>query len=210
MLEFEFEVMTESSIHLRYLFGGEWFTFNLFLRDDVWILHPFEGILLGNKEMSRLVIAEMFSNKIFLVMLAKERILLSNIHSSIDLGHREKPAMPKRGGMGERAGTVNRNHPAIPEIPEISEVTEATDDLEDLDAFIQGNSLEQVIEQERSLVLRRVTYYKEILKRMFMDGMGPNDEEFDKVRNIVKIYEETAQKLGNPGDFSGNNHNRFQ
>jgi hypothetical protein len=206
MLEFEFEVMTESSIHLRYLFGGEWFTFNLFLRDDVWILHPFEGILLGNKEMSRLVIAEMFSNKIFLVMLAKERILLSNIHASIDLGRHEKP-LPNRGGMVDRPGTVDTD---IHADTDIKEIREGSDDLEDLDAFIQGNSFEQVIEQERTFVSRRVSYYKEILKRMFMDGMGPNDEEFDKVRDIVKIYEETAQKLGNPGDpFNGSNHKRF-
>jgi hypothetical protein len=189
MLEFEFEIMTESSIHLRYLFGGEWFTFNLFLRDDVWILHPFEGILLGNKEMSRLVIAEMFTNKTFLVMLAKERILLSNIHSSIDLGRNEQP-LPNRGVVvDDRSGTV---------------------DIDDMDSFIQEHSMEEVIEQEKKLVLGRVDYYKEILKRMFMDGLGPNDEEFDKVREIVKIYEETAQKFGNRDDpLKGNHHKRF-
>jgi hypothetical protein len=209
MLEFEFEVMTESSIHLRYLFGGEWFTFNLFLRDDIWILHPFEGILLGNKEMSRLVIAEMFSNKSFLVMLAKERILLTNIHSSIDLGRQEKP-IPNRGGMGDRVGAIDTNVTEITEDAEDTEAIKARDNLEDLDAFIEGNSLEQIIAQERNFILKRASTYKEILKRMFMDGMGPNDEEFDKVRGIVKIYEETAQKLGNPNDpFPGNNDKRF-
>ncbi|SFL09494.1 hypothetical protein SAMN03159341_103181 [Paenibacillus sp. 1_12] len=193
MLEFEFEIMNGSSINLRYLFGGEWFTFNLYLSDEVWILHPFEGILLGNKEMSRLVIADMFTNKTFLVMLAKERILLSNIHSSMDLGQQSEEQISYRGKIEDQPEPANDK-----------------DNMDDMDAFIQANSIEEVIEQEKKLVLSRVNYFREILKRMFMDGLGPNDEEFDKVREIVKIYEEAAHKLGNRDDlFNGNNHKRF-
>ncbi|WP_240418248.1 hypothetical protein [Paenibacillus periandrae] len=193
MLEFEFEIINESSINLRYLFGGEWFTFNLYLSDDVWILHPFEGILLGNKEMSRLVISDMFTNKTFLVMLAKERILLSNIHASMDLGQQSEQQIPLRGRIEDQP-----------------EPEDHKDSLDDMDAFIQGNSIEEVIEHEKNLVISRITYFREILKRMFMDGLGPNDEEFEKVRGIVKVYEEAAQKLGNQDDlFNGNNHIRF-
>jgi hypothetical protein len=175
MLEFEFEVLTESSIHLRYNYGGEWFSFNLFLRDDVWILHPFEGILLGNKEMCRLVIADLFSNKPFLVMLAKERILLSNIQSSIDLGREEESVRTTRD-FADRSTPVK---------------------VDDMDAFIQEHTLEEVIELEKNLVSGRISYFKEVLQRMFMDGLGPDDTEFEQIRDIVRIYEDTLRKFEN-------------
>lgn len=85
MLEFSFEIIDESKINIVYQYGSSSFNFNLFFNYGVWTLHPFDGILLQNKEMCRLIVTDLFKNKDFHVMLARENILLSTLRTSIDL-----------------------------------------------------------------------------------------------------------------------------
>ncbi|ASA25982.1 hypothetical protein [Paenibacillus donghaensis] len=171
---FKYEVTSESTINLKYEYGGEYFTFNLFRSDGLWILHPFDGILIGNQAMCLLVVQELFKHKAFQVMLAKENILFSNIRSSVELDSMNSPI------------AVRNERGAYEEDPE------PADDLMD---FVQGHTLEEIIDFEASQVKERCSFYKDILQRMFMDDLGPSDPEFRKVQEIVKIYEQTADKL---------------
>lgn len=194
MPDFEFEVVSSAAINLRYNYGGEWFTFNLFLRDGYWILHPFQGILIGNKEMCRLVVAELFSHKPFQVMLAKENIPFSTVRSSVDLeGSGEDEVEVRRGsydfGEDEDAGDSNS-------------------DAEDMISFAQRHSIEEVIQYEQHLIRDRIDVYTKILERMFMDGLDPHHSEFQKVQAFIRIYEEAHLKFSelqglNDGGSSG-------
>lgn len=172
MLEFEFEVLSGEQIHLRYVYGGEWFTFNLFRQQEAWIIHPFDGILIGNKEMCRLVLTELFANKPFQVALAKEGIRLSTIRTSIDLATEEEE--PAFEAMEDR---TTDTRPAS------------------LEAFIREHSMEEVIQFETSLLAKRAQAYLDILQRMFMEGMEPTHPEFIAVQKIVRIFDEASGRL---------------
>lgn len=181
MLDFEFEIIDENTINLRYQYGGEWLTFNLFLREGDWILHPFQGILLQNRDMCRLVVADLLQNKTFHMMLAKQHISLSSVRSSVDLGQTAAPALDG-GNRGDR----RRYQP--------------DDEISD---FIQEHSLESIHELEIELLGRRKSLYSEILQRMFMDGVNPSDEEFLAIQNIVRIYSDAISRLS--GDSENTN-----
>ncbi|GGF83799.1 hypothetical protein GCM10010912_31200 [Paenibacillus albidus] len=168
---FQYQIISPTAINLKYEYGGEYFTFNLFRKDEVWILHPFDGILLGNQAMCVLVVQDLFTNKAFQVMLAKENILFSNLRSSVDL-----------------------DHPNIP-IAASNDRESYEDPDDDLMAFVQQHTIEEVIAYEHDLVKQRVAFYKDILQRMFMDDLGPSDREFQKVQEIVRIYEDAADRL---------------
>jgi hypothetical protein len=85
MIEFSFEVIDRTSINVEYQYGSEKFILNLFNRNGVWTIHPFDGILLHNRELCRHVMIDLFKNKYFQIMLAKEDIRLSELRTSIDL-----------------------------------------------------------------------------------------------------------------------------
>ncbi|MBW7476858.1 hypothetical protein K0T92_19255 [Paenibacillus oenotherae] len=189
MLDFEFEIIDENTINLRYQYGGEWLTFNLFLREGDWILHPFQGILLQNREMCRLVVTELLQNKTFHMMLAKQHIPLSSVRSSVDLGQPAAPAYDS-GDRGDR-GDRRRNQPQ--------------DEISD---FIQEHSLESIVELELELLGRRKALYSEILQRMFMDGVNPSDEEFMAIQNIVRIYSDAMNRLSGDSESSNQDSRR--
>ncbi|KAI7258241.1 hypothetical protein KC345_g10602 [Hortaea werneckii] len=168
---FQYELTSETAINLKYEYGGEHFTFSLYRDDRGWVLHPFDGILLRNQAMCALVAQELFKHKPFQVMLAKEGILFTDIRSTVNLDNVNTP-------VAARNEREVRDNPA--------------DDLMD---FVQQHSVEEVIDYECSLVGNRISFYREILQRMFMDNLGPSDPEFQKVQDIVRIYEQSLDML---------------
>ncbi|MFC5653155.1 hypothetical protein ACFPYJ_29395 [Paenibacillus solisilvae] len=178
MVEFTFEIMDDSKINIQYQYGSAWFTFNLFLNQGVWTLHPFDGILLQNKDMCSLVIAELFKNKDYHVMLARENIPLSELRTSIDM----QSPQERRRIRTERK----------PE-PDHGPSDEMTD-------FIEAHSFNDVLNLELDQVQQRVAFFQEILHRMFMDGYGPEDTDFTRVQALVKVYKETLEGLRDIGD----------
>lgn len=168
---FQYELTSETAINLRYEYGGEYFTFSLYRDDRGWVLHPFDGILLRNQAMCALVAQELFKHKPFQVMLAKEGILFSDIRSTVNLDNVNAP-------VAARNDREVRDNPA-----------------DDLMEFVQQHSVEEVIDYECSLVGSRISFYREILQRMFMDNLGPSDPEFQKVQDIVRIYEQSLDML---------------
>jgi hypothetical protein len=70
--------------------------------------------------------------------------------------------------------------------------------------FIQQHTLEEVFSLEQTSNQEKITFYKAILRRMFMDNLGPTDMEFQNVQLLVSIYEETLNKLI---EFNGPNIN---
>ncbi|QUL56811.1 hypothetical protein KDC22_10200 [Paenibacillus tritici] len=168
---FQYELTSETDINLKYEYGGEYFTFSLYRDDRGWVLHPFDGILLRNPAMCTLVAQELFKHKPFQVMLAKEGILFTDIRSTVNLDNVNTP-------IAARNEREVQGNPA--------------DDLMD---FVQQHSIEEVIDYECSLVDNRISFYREILQRMFMDNLGPSDPEFQKVQDIVRIYEQTLDQL---------------
>ena len=173
MQDFSYQHISESSITLTYQYGGEHFTFNLFLRDGVWIIHPFEGILIGNVEMCSLVMKDLFMNKAFQVMLAKERIPLSELRSSIDFDMIAAPVASRNNREDRFDGDM------------------------ELLSFIQQHTIDEVIEMEAAVMQGRVEFYQNILQRMFMDGLGPEDSEFQKIQQVTSIYKESIERLSN-------------
>ncbi|WP_379133776.1 hypothetical protein [Paenibacillus sp. sgz500958] len=168
---FQYEITSETAINLKYEYGGEYFTFSLYRDDRGWVLHPFDGILLRNQTMCALVVQELFKHKPFQVMLAKEGILFSNILSTVNLDNVNTP-------IASRNEREPQDNPA--------------DDLMD---FVQQHTIEEVIDYECSIINSRISFYKEILQRMFMDNLGPSDPEFQKVQDIVRIYEQALDRL---------------
>jgi hypothetical protein len=175
--DFKYELKTDSSINIRYNYGEEWFTFTLYRREQFWIIHPFEGILIRNTDICRLVMAELFQNKRFQVMLAKENILLSTIRSSIDLEDNDR-------------------------LIAIDDLDRLGHDEDELDEFIQGHTWDELVQYEQELIEGRIAIYKEILQRMFMQDVSPDDQEFRNVQSVIRIYEEAHRQLSSPGDSS--------
>ncbi|AIQ40525.1 hypothetical protein MKZ24_27255 [Paenibacillus sp. FSL R7-0297] len=168
---FQYELTSETTINLKYEYGGEYFTFSLYRDDRGWVLHPFDGILLRNPAMCSLVAQELFKHKPFQVMLAKEGILFTDIRSTVNLDNVNTP-------VAARNERESYDNPA-----------------DDLMEFVQQHSVEEVIDYECSLVENRISFYREILQRMFMDNLGPSDPEFQKVQDIVRIYEHSLDRL---------------
>jgi hypothetical protein len=178
MLDFTFEVIDESTINIQILYASEWFTFNLYLRNQVWTLHPFDGILIQNSDMCRLVIGDLFKNKNFHVMCAKENIRLSELRSSISV--EDEPATE------EPTPVINRGGGGMPS--------------PDIQSFIDEHSIEDIVELEKEAILKRSAFYKQILENMFMQGYGPADKEFLRIQAIVNIWNETYNKISGSSD----------
>jgi hypothetical protein len=175
-LDFTFEILDPTTINIRFNYGGEWFEFNLFLKQNQWILHPFDASLLGNPDMCRLVVADLLAHKPFQVMLAKERILLSQLRSSIDVSGNEG-AERVRGGRFEDEDDVIDN-PA-----------------DSLDDWIRNHTFEEILNIELHGVEDRLRHYQALLQKMFYDNLGPGNVEFDKVQEITRIYKDAAGRL---------------
>lgn len=175
MLEFSFELISDTNINMEYIYGSELFKLNLFLKNGYWTIHPFDGILLKNRELCRLVILDLFKNKYFQIMLAKQNIAMSSLRTSIDL---EPSREPEGVNPAERRGS-QWNDPA----------------QETEEEFIGNHSIEEIIRIEHNLIEQRVTFYAGLLKKMFMDNYGPGDDEFDKVQSLVRIYKESQEKM---------------
>ncbi|KGE16329.1 hypothetical protein [Paenibacillus wynnii] len=171
MEAFQYELTSETSINLKYEYGGEYFTFSLYRDEWGWVLHPFDGVLLRNQAMCALVVQELFTHKPFQVMLAKEDILFSNIRSTVNLENVNTP-------IAARNERESHDNP-----------------MDDLRGFVEQHTIEEVIDYESGLIGSRISFYKEILQRMFMDNLGPSDPEFQKVQDIVRIYEHSLDKL---------------
>jgi len=174
VLDFSFELIDDSMINIHYQYGSTVFIFTLFMRDEEWTLHPFDGILLQNKEMCAIVVTDLLKNKDFHVLLARENITLSSLRTSIDL--RPDSAEDNRPSSG---GQVR---------------DEKTD-------FIEEHSFEDILELEKEMVQERLAFYQDIIQRMYMDGYGPEDTEFNKVQGLIRIYKETYERLGSLDDF---------
>lgn len=179
MVEFSFEIIDDSKINIQYQYGSALFTFNLFLNQGVWTLHPFDGILLQNKDMCSLVVAELFKNKDYHVMLARENILLSELRTSIDL----QPSPEDRRS-------------AIPVPKPEPDDHRPSDEMTD---FIEAHSFNDVLNIEQDQVQQRIDFFQEILHRMFMDGYGPEDADFIHVQAVVRVYKETIERLRSIG-----------
>ncbi|AKG33363.1 hypothetical protein [Paenibacillus durus] len=162
-MEFQYNVVSYGTINVWYNYGGETFKFNLFKTDGSWLLHPFEGILISNRDLYTLVLKELLQNKYFQVMLAKEGIHLSALKTTIDIGRTDEDNYRENR---EADFTINN---------------------------LQSLTLEEIIEMEISDILNKISIYKRILERMFMDGIDHNDFEFQKVKQFVTIYEETLR-----------------
>ncbi|ASR48880.1 hypothetical protein [Paenibacillus kribbensis] len=171
MLEFSFEIIDESKINIVYQYGSSSFNFNLFFKYGVWTLHPFDGILLQNKEMCRLIVAELFKNKDFHVMLARENILLSALRTSIDLN------------------------------PEIRGERYQEQEPDELSEFAETHSFEEVLQIEQDFIRERMDFFQNIIQKMYMEGFGPEDSDFNKVQAIIRIYKAAHDQLGDLSDF---------
>ncbi|MFB9276581.1 hypothetical protein [Cohnella cellulosilytica] len=181
-MDFTFEILDSSTINIRFNYGGAWFEFNLFYEREQWILHPYDASLLGNPEMCRLVIADLLANKTFQVMLAKERILLSQLRTSVDVSGDRYERIPS-----ERSGRENEREPE----------RGAGDEI---DRWVQQHTFKEIVDQERQRLESRLQLYQTLLQKMFYQNLGPGDDEFDKVQEITRIYKDAIGRLDGLAD----------
>ncbi|PRA02768.1 MULTISPECIES: hypothetical protein [unclassified Paenibacillus] len=177
MLDFSFEIIDETKINIQYKYGSEFFNFNLYYANGEWTLHPFDGILIQNREMCSLIVSELLRNKDFHVMLAKEKIILSQLRTSVNLQSNE----PDEWVADRRNADYSRHD----------------DELMD---YIGNHSFEDILQLEREQIEARVQFFQQIIQRMFMEGLGPEDADFIKVQAVIRIYKETYDRLGELND----------
>lgn len=171
MQEFQYELMSNNSISIKYNYGGEVFTFNMYTKEGFWIIHPFDGILIGNRQMCVLVLKELFQNKSFHVMLAREQITFNSILSSIDLSDTEEYV----GTTWERDRRSTDDNPLM--------------------EFIHSHTLEDIIRLEKERLNERISFYRQILQMMFMENLGPDDQEFSTIQRIIHAMESAVEYI---------------
>ncbi|MBD3917576.1 hypothetical protein H8B09_02320 [Paenibacillus sp. PR3] len=192
MIPFSFEIVNDSTINIEYVFGSEKFVLNLFLRQGVWTIHPFDGMLLGNRDLCRSVIADLLRNKDFQIMLAKQGIALSSLRTTIDLDQ-SSPEYEVR----------SRREPE----PEVDPEPGSIDDIRE---FIEYNTIDDIIDLELTQLDRKIAFYGEILKYIFMQNLGPGDPEFDKIQSLQRTFKETRERIAGHKDFDlGGDRKRF-
>ncbi|WP_239617795.1 hypothetical protein [Cohnella mopanensis] len=174
-MDFTFEILDPTTINVRFNYGGEWFEFNLYCKQNQWILHPFDANLLGNPDMCRLVVADLLANKPFQVMLAKERIMLSQLRTSIDVSGNQNDYDRVRGGRFD------------------DEVEETGNDP--IDDWVRNHTFDEILAQELQAVEERLQLFNTLLQKMFYENLGPGNVEFDKIQEITRIYKDTAGRL---------------
>ncbi|MFX3651348.1 MAG: hypothetical protein ACE3K2_06035 [Paenibacillus sp.] len=177
MLDFSFEIIDETKINIQYKYGSELFNFNLYYANGEWTLHPFDGILIQNREMCSLIVSELLRNKDFHVMLVKEKIILSQLRTSINL----QSDSPDEWGVDRR----------------IADYSSHDDELMD---YIGNHSFEDILQLEQEQIESRVQFFQQIIQRMFMEGFGPEDADFIKVQSVIRVYKETYDRLGELSD----------
>lgn len=179
MLEFSFEIIDETKINIQYRYGSEMFNFNLFWTQGGWTLHPFDGILIENRDMCRLIVSELLKNKDFHVMLAKEKIMLSQLRTTINLDQPDvyEDRLPDRR-MGNRY-----------------------EEDDELMQYIENHTFDEVLQLELEQIRSRVDFFQQIIQRMFMEGIGPEDADFAKVQALIRIYKETGEKFERMNGF---------
>ncbi len=188
-MEFTFEILDSSTINVRFNYGGEWFEFNLFHKDNQWILHPFDASLLGNPEMCRLVIADLLANKPFQVMLAKERIMLGQLRTSVDVsGNRDRERNWEQDRIG--GGRFDDEY-------DDAQVTDSMDD------WIRSHTFEQILTEELQGIEQRHQLFNALLQKMFYENLGPGNVEFDKIQEITRIYKEASGRMSGMIDPDG-------
>lgn len=188
MLEFSFEIIDETKINIQYKYGSQFFNFNLFWSNGNWTLHPFDGILIENREMCSLIVAELLKNKDFHVMLAKEKIMLSHLRTTVNLQPDDEPDEFE----------LNRR---------IDDRSYQGDD--GLMDYIANHSFEEILQLEQQQINARLEFFQQIIQRMFMEGIGPEDADFGKVQTIIRIYKDTCERLGDiNGTNLGDNNNK--
>lgn len=173
MLEFSFEIIDETKINIQYRYGSEMFNFNLFWTQGGWTLHPFDGILIENRDMCRLIVSELLKNKDFHVMLAKEKIMLSQLRTTINL---DQPDAYEDRLSDRRLG-------------------DRYDEDDELMQYIENHTFDEVLQLELEQIRSRVDFFQQIIQRMFMEGIGPEDADFAKVQALIRIYKETGEKF---------------
>jgi hypothetical protein len=183
MIDFSFEVISDTNINIEYLYGDEKFIFNIYLKHDCWTIHPFNGILLQNRELCKIVLIELFKNKNFQIMLAKENILLSSLGTSIDLDHPETT---------DRSDSVN----------------DRTDRLSEHQDYIDSNSITDILQQEVQMIDKKIVIFNKLLEKMFMGNYGPGDYEFDKIQSLVHIYKDVQEKMDSLSDNDSRRNNK--
>ncbi|PWV97889.1 hypothetical protein DFQ01_12076 [Paenibacillus cellulosilyticus] len=193
MIPFSFEIVNDSTINIEYVYGSEKFILNLFLRHGVWTLHPFDGMLLGNRDLCRSVIADLIRNKEFQIMLAKQGIAMSSLRTTIDLE-------PSSSEPETRA----RREPDWEPEPEAGSI-------DDIREFIEYNTIDDIIDLELTQLDKKIEFYGEILKYVFMQNLGPGDPEFDKIQSLQRTFKETRERIAGHKDFDfgGGNRKRF-
>lgn len=185
MLEFTFEIIDEAKINIQYKYGSQFFNFNLFCSNAEWKLHPFDGILIENREMCRLVVSDLLQNKDFHVMLAKEKIVLSRLRTTVNLQSDDSEEFERDHRWDDRSSQ--------------------NDELMD---YIENHSFEEVLELEKQQLGARVDFFQQIIQRMFMEGIGPEDPDFRKVQSLIKIYKDTIESLGDINGHQSGDHPR--
>lgn len=175
-MDFTFEILDPTTINIRFNYGGEWFEFNLFMKQNQWILHPFDASLLGNPDMCRLVVADLLAHKPFQVMLAKERIMLSRLRSSVDVSGNEGSERIRGGRFADEEENIDNP-------------------VDSLDDWIRSHTFEEILAKELQGVEERLRHYQGLLQKMFYENLGPGNVEFDKVQEITRIYKDTAGRL---------------
>jgi len=175
-LDFTFEILDPTTINVRFNYGGEWFEFNLYSKQNQWILHPFDASLLGNPDMFRLVVSDLLAHKPFQVMLAKERIMLSQLRTSIDVSGNRYDQDRERGRGGRYEDEAEEND----------------DPIED---WIRNHTFDEILAQELQVVEERLQLFNTLLQKMFYENLGPGNLEFDKVQEITRIYKDAAGRL---------------
>jgi len=192
MIPFSFEIVNESTINIEYAYGSEKFVLNLFLRQGVWTIHPFDGMLLGNRDLCRSVIADLLRNKDFQIMLAKQDIAMSSLRTTIDLEQSSSEYEAR-----------SRREPELDLDPEPGSI-------DDIQAFIEYNTIDDIIELELTQMDRKIAFYAEILKYIFMQNLGPGDPEFDKIQSLQRTFKETRERIAGHKDFDlGGGGKRF-
>lgn len=191
MLEFSYEIINEDTINIEYVYGSENFILNLFQKDSTWTLHPFDAILISNKELCRNVVAELIKNKYFQIMLAKEQIMLSGIRTTINLQEdMDDNHITYRNG--HRREYRNDEWNDYKDSSKISDESKLATDVREL---IEYNSFEDILTKELNEVEQKITLYGKVLEEMFMADYLPGNQEFDRVLALVNIYKEMKKKL---------------
>jgi hypothetical protein len=69
-----------------------------------------------------------------------------------------------------------------------------------LQDFIESNSIADIFSNESELIMQRITMFKEILQKMFMDNYGPGDREFDQIQELVRVYNDAYSRINSLAD----------